>query len=568
MIKTRFFLQLLTFLYLITSDSHFLHAEEKSIHCEAQYTAASGSYSFVDAQDDTYDIPENATIGKIHYRILEIFDETNPKENNLIYRFANRFHIETKEELIKTQLLFDEGEIYKPRLLKETARLLRRQGYLFDANIQPVSECDGKVDVEVITRDVWSFTPEASFSRSGGENTYRFKLRETNAFGTGQEISIGTSKDLDRKSNSFAYKNNNIRGSRISGRAQFSNNDDGSQQFFSVQLPFYALDSRRAWGVRFNQFKQTDPQFFRGDNVTEVDRDGKDYILTYGFSKGLIDGVTRRWTLGYRFREDKFQPSEGNLPPPAEFPVDRTSSYPFLEYSSVVDDYATASNLDQFQRIEDVHLGHTLIARIGFAAEAFGSDENRIVMEGQFDDTIFYDQNILWRHRVGWRGLWNTNSNKAEDVVFNYRMRYFRNQTAHRSFYARFDAVYTKNLNTNQQVAFGGTTGARAFVNRLQVGDRRVSFSIEERLYSDIHLFNLLRLGGALFIDVGRAWEPGVDQGFEDDFLANIGIGLRLASTKADDGRVIHVDIAFPLTNRNDPDVNSNEISVSFKNSF
>ncbi len=63
-------------------------------------------------------------------------------------------------------------------------------------------------------------------------------------------------------------------------------------------------------------------------------------------------------------------------------------------------------------------------------------------------------------------------------------------------------------------------------------------------------------------------WEPGIDEGFEDDYLANIGFGIRLASTKADAGRVIHIDFAFPLTNRDDPDVESSEIAINIKNEF
>ena len=45
----------------------------------------------------------------------------------------------------------------------------------------------------------------------------------------------------------------------------------------------------------------------------------------------------------------------------------------------------------------------------------------------------------------------------------------------------------------------------------------------------------------------------------------NLGFGIRLASTKADDGRIIHIDFAFPLTNRDDPLVNSSEITVTIK---
>jgi len=51
-------------------------------------------------------------------------------------------------------------------------------------------------------------------------------------------------------------------------------------------------------------------------------------------------------------------------------------------------------------------------------------------------------------------------------------------------------------------------------------------------------------------------------------FLVDAGFGLRLASSKSDAGRFLHIDIAFPLTNRNDPDVDSSHISVRLEDRF
>ncbi|MCZ6502236.1 MAG: hypothetical protein O6945_06965 [Gammaproteobacteria bacterium] len=544
-----------------------LAAESGLSDCNKEFSPAPGGYLFVDADEKRLDVSEGSKIGQIHYTRLQIFDESDPRENNWAYRWANRFHVTTREDVISNQVLFSSGESYDTRLMEETARLLRRQKYLYDAEVRPVKLCGNTVDIEVITRDIWSFTPDVSFKRSGGENTRRFSLRETNILGSGQELALLSKKDLDRETTQFTYRNNNLMGSRIAGKVVYSDNDDGSEQLVFVRLPFYSLDSRRAWGIRLNTFERTDPQFFRGDDVTEVAHEGEDYMLTYGFSRGLKDGVARRWTLGYRYRDDVFGPGD-ELPPPADFPINKRLSYPFIEYWSVVNDYTTITNFDQIHRTEDLHLGHTFFSRLGYAASAFGSDDDRIVLQGRFDDTIIYNSDVLWRHELEWRGLWNLDTDDSEDVVISYSTRYFRNQTKHLSFFASFSMVYAKNLNTHQQVLFGGDTGARAFDNRLQAGNRRIILTLEERMYTDIHLLNLVRLGWALFFDVGRAWEPGVEDGLEDDYLANIGIGLRLASTKADAGRVIHIDVAFPLTNRDDPAVDSSEISISFKNEF
>jgi|TARA_B100002003_G_scaffold242864_1_gene266460 outer membrane protein assembly factor BamA len=542
-------------------------AEPSLLECAKKFVPAPGGYDFVG--DDEYETGpmEDLKIGQIHYTRLQIFDESDPRENNRLYRWANRLHVTTKEDIVSSQVLVTSGQDYDPRLIEETSRLLRRRKYLYDADVRPVKVCDDTIDLEVITRDIWSFTPELSFKRSGGENTSRVSIRETNLLGSGQELSLISKNDIDRDTTQFAYKNNNLGQSRVAGRAVYTDNDDGSEGLVFVHLPFYSLDSRQSWGIRLNRFERKDRQFSHGSDITEVVHERDDYMLYYGFSQGLKNGVARRWTLGYRYREDQFSPGD-KLPTPTVFPTDKRLSYPYLEYWSVVDDYTKIFNFDQIRRTEDLHLGHTFFSRLGYAASAFGSDDDRIVLEGWFDDTIFYSSSMLWRHKLEWKGLWNLEDDASEDIIVSYSSRYFRSQTKRRSFFASLDLVYAKNLNTNQQVVFGGDTGARAFDNRLQTGDRRVKLTLEERLYTDIHLLNLARLGWALFVDIGRAWEPGFDEGFEDDYLANIGFGIRLASTKADAGRVIHIDFAFPLTNKDDPAVDSSEITINIKNEF
>ena len=56
--------------------------------------------------------------------------------------------------------------------------------------------------------------------------------------------------------------------------------------------------------------------------------------------------------------------------------------------------------------------------------------------------------------------------------------------------------------------------------------------------------------------------------GVEDKVLADVGFGLRLASSKAASGRIAHIDFAFPLTNRGDPDVRSLQIAFNVKGTF
>jgi outer membrane translocation and assembly module TamA len=74
--------------------------------------------------------------------------------------------------------------------------------------------------------------------------------------------------------------------------------------------------------------------------------------------------------------------------------------------------------------------------------------------------------------------------------------------------------------------------------------------SVERRYFSDYHLFNLLRMGGVVFFDAGKAW--GLNDGSHNRLLSNIGFGLRFSSSKVRVGNVVHIDVAMPITERGD----------------
>ncbi|MFT5012694.1 MAG: outer membrane protein assembly factor BamA [Planctomycetaceae bacterium] len=537
---------------------------EEVTGCTQAFEPATADYDFHGS--DLVDLKDKK-IGQIHITRLPIFDESNDDENNWLYRWANRFHYLTRKENIREQLLFKQGDSYQAREVQESARLLRDLGHLYDADIHRTSSCDDTVDLEVVTRDVWSLTIDASFARSGGENDFRFGVGDSNLFGTGQKISIFTEEDDERQSTSFAYRNRNLAGGRVRTRLLIQDSDDGDLYSGQIFLPFYALDARRAWGVAVNQAERIDTQYFRGEDTTEVRHNLDEMSIFYGVSRGLVDGMVNRWSFGYRYREDRFEPAI-DLPPPATLPIEKELSYPYINLERVEDNYTTALNLDQINRTEDLHLGYTFRINLGYAAESLGSDQDRLVYSGSFADTLHYSKRILLRHRISWEGLHNYDTSRSEDIIVDYNLTYFRSQTTHRSFFAELSMTWSKNLDSHRQILLGGENGVRGFDRRLQSGDRRVVLTLEERQYTNYHLLNLAYLGFAVFIDIGRAWDPAVDEGFEDDFLASAGFGIRLASSKSDSARVIHIDFAFPLTNQDEAEVDSSDVSIKIKSSL
>ena len=174
----------------------------------------------------------------------------------------------------------------------------------------------------------------------------------------------------------------------------------------------------------------------------------------------------------------------------------------------------------------------------------------------------------LLQHRLNWRGFWNYDRSEAEEVLVSYGLRYYRRQTAKRSFFASLSAAYVKNISSDKQLQLGGDTGVRGYPQRYATGDRSYLVSLEQRMYTDLHILQLVRVGWALFFDMGKAWFPGADNGAGNELLKNAGIGLRLASSKAELGKVMHLDIAYPMDRRDDPEVDSVQYLVTIKNSF
>jgi len=127
------------------------------------------------------------TIATIRIDREDVFDLDNPDERHLPFIWADRLHVETREYVIRRELLFQEGDPADPDVLYESERNLRRLVFLHDnTRIETVARDDGRVDVIVHTRDIWTTRPNVSVSRQGNQTTGRFSFSEQNLGGLGK----------------------------------------------------------------------------------------------------------------------------------------------------------------------------------------------------------------------------------------------------------------------------------------------------------------------------------------------------------------------------------------------
>ncbi len=267
--------------------------------------------------------------------------------------------------------------------MQETERILRANDYLYDAVIRPMAY-DGKtVDLEVRTRDTWTLNPGINFNRQGGENSGSIELEEKNLLGNGQQLSFGWTSDVDRESLDFEFFDPHFHSTWTRLGISYSDADDGQTKSFRLDRPFYSLDTRRRRRPVLFDSQRNDPRYAAGERVGEFQHD-QQYYEAYG---GLVGGWKRR--LGdaldqpaSTYQHDRFAASVVDEPLGGPLPEDRTFAYPWIGVDILQDAFQERINQDQIQRTEDVLLGFRAGARLGYAAEAFGSDADALLFSG------------------------------------------------------------------------------------------------------------------------------------------------------------------------------------------
>lgn len=503
-------------------------------------------------------IPEGARVGQVRVVASDIFDPNKPGENNWIFRLANLVHLETRPAVLTRQLLFKTGDPFVPERLEESERILRQNAYLYDAKIHPVAyHDDGTVDVEVVTRDVWTLNLGAGFSRAGGKNFTSFQIEDSNFLGTGKEVSVLRTSDIDRISNVFRYRDPNLLGSRWQMETGYADNSDGRRGRFDLERPFFSLDTR--WSARLRGIRDTrELSLYELGKAFQTFRRRQDFLeVQGGLSRGLVAGRAHRLRFGFTYERDRFEglpiagldlkggsgavfPIPNRQPPPP-----RTLSFPWIALDSVDDGYIEEKDLNRIERTEDLNLGRQTHFRLGYSSPSFGGDRNQALGEASGS--------------AGWkptpRQLLLTSGGVATryggggivDLAASLRLRYSVRTFGRNLFVAALYADTLHNPDADHQLLLGGENGLRGYPIRIQAGDRRLLLTLEQRFYWDRELFHLAHLGAAVFFDAGQAWFVESRSIQERELLKDVGLGLRVASSRSARGAVIHLDVAFPL---------------------
>jgi len=500
------------------------------------------------------------TIDRIIVINGDVFDLNNPKENKSLYRFANKIHINTREEVIKQFLLFETGDTLSMQKLAESERILRGQPFIYDANIRTINVRPDKVDILVKTQDNWSRSPGLNLRREGGSNSKSISFVEGNFLGYGKRLSLQRSSDAERSSSSFQYSDPNLIGSRHILNVIFSQNSDGLEAALEFKKPFFSLAAQKAYGVDLKITELNEELIDDNGNKYLVTHNQEQYESFVGFSYNLTKIRGIRLSFGYTLNRDVlYRP--GQLSSRSE----SNDSYVWAGSEYLEDRYIKMQRIQLLNQTEDINLGHYASTRVGWSHENLGSDFTGVIFKGKYNYNAIIGPGELFSQDISFDT--KLHNNRVAESKYSTEVRYYKQIRDNISNYFKIHLDLGRELSAENEFFLGGDSGVRGYPLKLQSGDKRVLCNVEQRYYTDWHVFQLFYMAALVFADVGRAWSIGDPHNGTQGILKDMGFGLRAASSRSSNNNIIQLDVAFPM-DRDTDQIDKYQIVIKANASF
>ena len=486
------------------------------------------------------EVIEGLPIVNIRVDSYDIFDLSNPKTKAWPYRWANALHIISKEDFIRSMLLFKEGDPYSESAAAESARILRGLGIMNPVVISG-RRVPGGVEVTVETHDQWTLKTGAQLGISGNRTDYSFDFEEENLFGWGKSVTVAYESTHERNSWYYRYFDPNVFNSRWRVNLVHADLSDGSQDEIHIDRPFYSLATPWTWGIEGSRVKLIDHLYSESVSVVSGNSDREHVRLWGGARLPGSSLTTRRLIVGWEHRRDLFSnwtwEDDGS---PYLPPEDRVIEGPSLSYEQVADSFIVVRGFRAWSVQEDVALGPNFDVASIVSAPVFGGDRQRLLLAGA-------------GHAARQRGNWlllgdawfsgRLEGSTAHNLVAGFQVG--AAQLGHRGWQIRLFAESSRRLDRDRQLALGADLGLRGWDPDYFDGTGRAVLNIQWRRLIKEEVLGLFSVGVVLFGDAGATWNPRVGPDTNGVRL-DAGVGLLFDLAHLGRSTLLRVDAAVP----------------------
>lgn len=299
--------------------------------------------------------------------------DTLTVEETAFSSLLNSLHFQTRNRVIRNNLLFKVGEKIDPYQLADNERILRNLPYIEDAIIlvRPLED-EQKVEVIVITKDLFSvgFAPTIIDAKR-----YRVAVFDRNLFGLGTELRYQINYNANEKpptAQEIKYSLTNIKGTFISGLLSYKNTFDGIFSQLLFEKLFLTPQTRYAGAVELGSVNSQRDEIWN-DQYVEVPylfhyQDlwlGRSFLIRHDHSrKNLI--------FSARFRNDNFQKRPEVNAESDNFYHNKQLSLASISFTQVY--YYKSSMILSFGVTEDIPVGYRMQLTGGFNNEEFAKE--------------------------------------------------------------------------------------------------------------------------------------------------------------------------------------------------
>jgi len=469
-----------------------------------------------------------------------VFDTSNPKTSAWLYRAANRIHIVTRESYLRARLLFKVGDPYSQDKVEESARILRNLGWLNPVNITAHRKGNG-VEVIVETHDLWSLQAGVEFGMFGNRTRSGVTVWDENFLGLGKQISVGHTSTFERNEWTFFYLDPDLLGTRKQLWLEHQDTTEGLHDEGWLKLPFYSLDSSRAWGVSFVR-QHMDEYLWSSASKVVRGLHAINWIRVWGGVRlGSRTNGANRIIFGWDHQIDDFDNWRW-IHRPGQFtdPANRHIEGPRIGFEHLADNYEVVYGFRAWTSQEDIALGPNYSIHTTCSLPGLGDGRRREPFDARF-------------HR-GWRrgrwlfinDLW-TSGRWESPGAENWRTggQIIVAEIGTQGWQGRLMIENVANADGELQLPLGSFTGLRGWDPFAFNGTGRALFNLQWRKLMREDVLGLFSLGMETFVDVGDAWGGRVDRG-TGGVRADFGVGLLADLTHVGLAHLIRLELAFP----------------------
>ena len=469
-----------------------------------------------------------------------VFDTSKPETSAWIYRAANAIHIVTRESYLRARLLFKVGDPYSEDRAQESARILRELGWLNPVTITAHRKGNG-VEVVVETHDLWTLQAGVQFGMFGNRSRTGVTFWEQNLLGFGKQLNVSYKSTFTRNEWTYFYLDPDLLGSRKRLWIEHQDTTDGVHDEGTLELPFFSLDSRRAWGLSFVRQHMDEYLWSDASEVVKGRHDINWVRAWMGVRLGSRVTAANRLILGWDHQIDGFDNWRW-IDGRARFidPEDRHIEGPRIGFEHLEDSYEVVHGFRAWTSQEDVALGPNFSVNTTFSLSGLGDGSRR----QPFDATF---------HR-GWRrgnwlfigDLWTSGRLESSSVA-NWRTggQIIAARIGSEGWQGRLMIENVDNADRELQLPLGTFVGLRGWDPFAFDGTGRGLLNLQWRKLMADDVLHLLSLGMEVFIDAGQTWGGRVDRGTRG-IRTDVGVGLVADLTHVGLAHLLRVDLAFP----------------------